>query len=109
MPLHSAAIYGDPEIVNVLLDSVMTGNRGVGKSTLVREVARRAATCAISFLQDYPFLWVDCRDVPREESRDDLEAIFNVVTEATWQMRLMCNKGRMGRDRNGTVPEHRSS
>lgn len=62
---------------------LMTGLKGVGKTALVRELARRAASDEIPFLKRKRFLWVDCQDVSPEESRDKLEAIFTQTAGRT--------------------------
>lgn len=62
---------------------LITGLRGVGKTALVRELSRKAAAGDISFLKRRRFLWVDCRDVAPDESRDKLEAIFSHVAGRT--------------------------
>ncbi|HEY3963125.1 MAG TPA: AAA family ATPase, partial [Planctomycetaceae bacterium] len=53
-----------------------TGQRGVGKTTLVWELARRAAAGELPSLQDSRFLWVDCQDVAPEESRARFAALL---------------------------------
>jgi ATP-dependent Clp protease ATP-binding subunit ClpA len=55
---------------------LVTGGQGVGKSALVLELARRAATGEIPFLSRKRFLWVDGGDVPPDESRSKLNAIL---------------------------------
>jgi hypothetical protein len=62
---------------NVLL----TGLKGVGKTTHVRELARRAAAGEIPFLAGHRFLWIDCQNVGPEDSRACLESIFTAVAE----------------------------
>jgi len=56
---------------------LITGLKGVGKTTVVRELARRAAAGDVPFLGGKRFLWVDGQDVTPEESRACLEAIFS--------------------------------
>jgi ATP-dependent Clp protease ATP-binding subunit ClpA len=58
---------------------LLSGERGVGKSTVVAELARRAATGAIPFLARSRFVSVDCRYVPPDESRQRLAAILSHV------------------------------
>jgi ATP-dependent Clp protease ATP-binding subunit ClpA len=58
---------------------LITGMQGVGKTTLVWELARRAVSGAIPFLKRKRFLWVDCRDVTAEESKNRLAAILSHV------------------------------
>ncbi len=55
---------------------LLTGMRGVGKTTVVRELARRAAAGEIDFLKRKRFLRVDCQDVAPAESTAKLEGIF---------------------------------
>ncbi len=59
--------------------ALITGWKGVGKTTAVRELARRASTSWIPFLKGKRFLWVDGRNVPPEESTACLTAIFGRV------------------------------
>lgn len=60
---------------------VVTGLRGVGKTALVWELARRAASeaiaLAIPFLKRKRFLWVDCRDLGPEQSKEKLAAVLS--------------------------------
>ncbi|MBW3543903.1 MAG: AAA family ATPase, partial [Planctomycetes bacterium] len=55
---------------------LVTGLQGVGKTTVVREFARRAALGEIPFLKHHEFLWIDCRNVGPEDSRACLETIL---------------------------------
>jgi ATP-dependent Clp protease ATP-binding subunit ClpA len=58
---------------------LLVGERGVGKSTIVAELARRAALGRIPYLANRRFLTVDCRFFPPEESRGRLAAILDSV------------------------------
>jgi len=62
---------------------LVTGQRGVGKTTLIFDLARRAAEGEIPFLRRKRFLWVDCHNAPPAESREKLEAIIAHVTGRT--------------------------
>jgi ATP-dependent Clp protease ATP-binding subunit ClpA len=62
---------------------LITGLRGVGTTTLVRELARRAAAGEIPFLARRRFLWVDGRDVSPAASADVLAAIVAQVAGRT--------------------------
>jgi ATP-dependent Clp protease ATP-binding subunit ClpA len=55
---------------------IVTGPKGVGKTTFVRELARIAASGRFPFLQEERFIWVDCQYVAREDSRACLESIL---------------------------------
>lgn len=55
---------------------LITGQRGVGTTTLVAELARRAATGEIPFLARKRFVRVDCRAVSREDSGGKLAALI---------------------------------
>jgi hypothetical protein len=58
---------------------LLVGERGVGKSTVVAELARRAAGGGIPFLAEKRLLSVDCRYVSPDESRDRIAAVFGHV------------------------------
>jgi len=60
---------------------IVTGQRGVGKTTLVRELARRAAAGDIPFLNDSRFLWIDAQDVSPDESRPRFMALLEFLAE----------------------------
>lgn len=55
---------------------LITGHSGVGRTAVVRETARRAASGEISFLRNRRFLRVDCRDVAAAESGVKLAAVI---------------------------------
>jgi ATP-dependent Clp protease ATP-binding subunit ClpA len=60
---------------------LMVGERGVGKSTVLLEFARRAAAGQPSFLANKRIVCIDCRYVCPEDSRRALIAILNQVGE----------------------------
>lgn len=55
---------------------LLVGERGVGKTTVLAELARRAAFGQIRFLHARRFLRVDCRYSPPEEGRQRLSALL---------------------------------
>jgi ATP-dependent Clp protease ATP-binding subunit ClpA len=60
---------------------LLSGERGVGKSTVVAELARRAAAGRIPFLARARIVSVDCRYIPPDESRQRLAAVLAHVAE----------------------------
>lgn len=58
---------------------LLTGERGVGKSIILAELARRAAVGQIPFLASRRFVTIDCRYIPPDESRPRLGAILDQV------------------------------
>lgn len=58
---------------------LLTGLKGIGKTTVVRELARQAAHGKIPFLADRRFLWIDAKNVGPEDSRGCLETILTVT------------------------------
>jgi hypothetical protein len=48
---------------------LLTGRKGVGKSTLVRELARRAAGGEVPILAGRQFFWIDAAQFGAEDSR----------------------------------------
>jgi ATP-dependent Clp protease ATP-binding subunit ClpA len=55
---------------------LITGLRGVGKTTLVWDLARHAALGNIPFLKRKRFLWVDCQDISPSDSRKKFDVIL---------------------------------
>ena len=58
---------------------MLTGDKGVGKTVGLRELARRAAGGRYPFLADKRFLRLDCASVPPEDGRAVLERIVGEV------------------------------
>ncbi len=58
---------------------LITGAKGVGKTTFVRELAQIATTDRNSFLQGKRFVWIDCQNVAREDSRACLESVLHLT------------------------------
>jgi len=80
-PLYEALFEGLTRVLHRRRGNhvLLVGERGVGKSTVATELARRAAVGAIPFLQSKRFLAVDCRYVPPDESRPRLAALLDHV------------------------------
>ncbi len=62
---------------------LITGLPGVGRTTLLRELARRAATGEIPFLRRKRFVRVDCRGVAPEQSEKQLTGLISTVSGRT--------------------------
>ena len=58
---------------------VLTGNKGVGKTSVLREFARRAAIGLYPFLSDKRLIRLDCSAVPPEDGRAVMERIVSEV------------------------------
>ncbi len=71
---------------------LITGERGVGKTTVIRELARKAANGDYPFLNQHQFLWLDCQNVGPEDSRACLETILQVAGE-TGERIVLCLEG----------------
>lgn len=69
---------------------LITGLKGVGKTTIVREIADRAANHKYPSLSQYHFLWVDCTNIGPEDSRGCLET---VLTAAQGGKTVLCLEG----------------
>ena len=81
---------------------LITGLPGVGTTTLLRELARRAATGEIPFLRRKRFLRVDCRDVAAEKSGDQLAALVAHVSGRTDLVVCLDGLGGLLRGPHGT-------
>jgi ATP-dependent Clp protease ATP-binding subunit ClpA len=62
---------------------LITGHGGVGRTALVRELARRAASGKIPFLRHKRFVWADGRDVAPVDSGRKLASVFTHVAGRT--------------------------
>ena len=60
---------------------LLTGERGVGKTTVLAELARRAAAGAIPTLRERRLLYIDCRYWPPEEGRQRLAVLLALLAE----------------------------
>ncbi|MFF1416694.1 AAA family ATPase [Streptomyces sp. NPDC058280] len=81
---------------------LITGPAGVGTTSLVRELARRAAAGELPFLRRKRLLRVDCRDVPDSESGAKLARIVGHVAGRTDLIVCLDGLGAMLRGPRGT-------
>ncbi|MFI0735057.1 AAA family ATPase [Streptomyces sp. NPDC021225] len=90
---------------------LITGPAGVGTTTLLRELARRAAAGELPFLRRKRLLRVDCHDVPDSESGAKLARIIAHVAGRTDLIVCLDGLGAMLRGPGGTdhVPALRSA
>ena len=58
---------------------LLVGERGVGKTTLLAELARRAATGRLPGLEDSQVIEIDCRYISHDESQPRLGAVLSHV------------------------------
>jgi len=84
---------------------LITGDSGVGRTTAVRELARRATAGAIPFLRHKRFLWVDGRDVAPADSGRKLAAVIGHVSGRTDLVLCLDGLGPLLRGESGT--DHR--
>lgn len=59
---------------------LITGEAGIGKTSLINDLAKRAANGEIPFLQQRRFIWVDCRDLSPVESKKKLTQLLATVS-----------------------------
>ncbi|RVU17992.1 ATP-dependent Clp protease ATP-binding subunit [Streptomyces antnestii] len=81
---------------------LITGLPGIGTTTLLRELARRATAGEIPFLRRKRFLRVDCKDVAAEDSGDQLTALIGQVAGRTDLVVCVDGLGPLLRGRHGT-------
>lgn len=62
---------------------LITGLKGIGKTSLVFELALRSARGDIPFLKKKRFLWIDCSNILLNESKQKFEAIISFVASRT--------------------------
>ena len=55
---------------------LITGAKGVGKTSFLRALAAKAATGEVPYLHPKRFVWIDCQYVSREDSRPCMESIL---------------------------------
>lgn len=60
---------------------LLTGAKGVGKTSMVELLARRAVTGNPIPLAGAKFLWIDCKNIGIEDSRACLESIFSAIAQ----------------------------
>ncbi|QUQ67108.1 AAA family ATPase [Kutzneria sp. CA-103260] len=84
---------------------LITGHAGVGRTALVRELARRAATGKIQFLRHKRFVWADGRDVAPADSGRKLAAVFSHVAGRTDLVLCLDGLGQLLRGESGA--DHR--
>ena len=70
---------------------LLGGERGVGKVTVLAELARRGACGRVPFLRDKRFVLADCRYTAPEESRQRLLALLSHV--ASYSQLILCIEG----------------
>jgi len=63
--------------------ALLVGDKGVGRTTVLHELARRSAAGETSFLANWTFLWFDCKHVGPDDSRGCLETILQVAEGKT--------------------------
>lgn len=81
---------------------LITGLPGVGRTTLLRELARRAATGEIPFLRRKRFVRVDCRGVAPGQSEKQLTGLISIVGGRTDLVVCVDGLGAMLRGPDGT-------
>jgi ATP-dependent Clp protease ATP-binding subunit ClpA len=81
---------------------LLTGLRGVGKTRILWELARKAAANEIPFLRAKRFLWVDGRDVNAADSKEKLTGLLAHVSGRTDLIVCLDNLGPLLRGESGS-------
>jgi ATP-dependent Clp protease ATP-binding subunit ClpC len=81
---------------------LITGHGGVGRTALVRELARRSAGGKIAFLRHKRFVWADGRDVAPADAGRKLAAVFTHVAGRTDLVLCLDGLGQLLRGESAT-------
>ena len=82
---------------------LISGPRGVGTTTFVRELARRAAAGQVPFLAGKRFVLVDCGDLPPDRSGGKLRAIISLAASGPDVIACVDGLGPLLRGESGTT------
>jgi AAA lid domain/AAA domain len=85
---------------------LITGQRGVGKTTLLQELVRRCAVGEARFLRSSRFIRFSCQDTSPEESRERLSLILNSVRNEKKAILCLDDLGKLLRADHGKTNTH---
>lgn len=74
---------------------LLVGERGVGKTTLLHELARQAAHGVLPHLSNKQFLAIDCRQIPGADARPFLESLSQSASQDASIVWCLDNVGRL--------------
>jgi len=77
---------------------LLMGERGVGKSTLLQELARQAAGGVLPHLANQQFLSIDCRQIPGADARPFLESLSQSASQNPHTIWCLDGMSRLIRD-----------
>lgn len=77
---------------------MLVGERGVGKTTLLFELARQAAAGRLPHLADKQLLHVDCQQIPATDARPFLEALAQSARQESSTIWCLDGVGRLLKD-----------
>ncbi|QDU73734.1 ATP-dependent Clp protease ATP-binding subunit ClpC [Bremerella volcania] len=86
--------------------AMLVGERGVGQSAIVSELARRATQGQLPVMKDKRFLWIDARHTPPEQSGARLESLLASAADEPSLVLCVEGLGKLLRGEQGT--HHRS-
>ncbi len=86
--------------------ALLVGERGVGQTAILSELARRAAADKLPALQGKRFLWIDARHTPPEQSGPRLQALLAAAAGEANLVLCVEGFGTLLRGEHGT--QHRS-